>query len=31
MWWYHGEAKVAGQLVAEADLGAMIVDASGPA
>lgn len=27
MWWYRGEAKVAGELVAEADLGAMIVDA----
>ncbi len=24
MWWYRGEAKVAGQLVAEAELGAMI-------
>jgi 3-hydroxyacyl-[acyl-carrier-protein] dehydratase len=26
MWWYRGEAKVAGELVAEAMLGAMIVD-----
>ena len=26
MWWFRGEAKVAGQLVAEADLGAMIAD-----
>jgi 3-hydroxyacyl-[acyl-carrier-protein] dehydratase len=25
MWWFHGEAKVAGQVVAEADLGAAIV------
>jgi 3-hydroxyacyl-[acyl-carrier-protein] dehydratase len=25
MWWFHGEAKVAGELVAEADLGAMLV------
>ena len=25
MWWYRGEAKFAGQLVAEAELGAMIV------
>lgn len=24
MWWYRGEAKVAGELVAEAELGAMI-------
>jgi len=24
MWWFRGEAKVAGQLVAEADVGAMI-------
>ncbi len=24
MWWYRGEAKVAGQIVAEAQLGAMI-------
>lgn len=24
MWWFHGEAKVAGQLVAEADVGAML-------
>ena len=27
MWWYRGEAKVAGQIVAEAEVGAMIVDA----
>jgi 3-hydroxyacyl-[acyl-carrier-protein] dehydratase len=27
MWWYRGEAKVAGELVAEADLGAMIAEA----
>ena len=27
MWWYRGEAKVAGQLVAEAEVGAMIADA----
>ncbi len=26
MWWYRGEGKVAGQIVAEAELGAMIVD-----
>ncbi len=26
MWWYHGEAKVRGQIVAEADVGAMIFD-----
>ena len=26
MWWYRGEAKVAGQLVAEAELGAMIAE-----
>ena len=26
MWWFRGEAKVAGQIVAEAELGAMIVD-----
>jgi 3-hydroxyacyl-[acyl-carrier-protein] dehydratase len=26
MWWYRGEAKVAGQIVAEAKLGAMISD-----
>jgi 3-hydroxyacyl-[acyl-carrier-protein] dehydratase len=25
MWWFHGEAKVAGQVVAEADLGAAII------
>jgi 3-hydroxyacyl-[acyl-carrier-protein] dehydratase len=27
MWWYRGEAKVAGQLVAEARVGAMISEA----
>lgn len=27
MWWYRGEAKVAGQIVAEAEVGAMIVEA----
>jgi 3-hydroxyacyl-[acyl-carrier-protein] dehydratase len=26
MWWFRGEAKVKGELVAEADVGAMIVD-----
>jgi len=26
MWWYRGEAKVAGQMVAEAVVGAMIAD-----
>ena len=26
MWWFHGEAKVAGQVVAEAELGALLVD-----
>ena len=26
MWWFRGEAKVGGQLVAEAELGAMIAD-----
>jgi 3-hydroxyacyl-[acyl-carrier-protein] dehydratase len=26
MWWYRGEAKVRGELVAEAEVGAMIVD-----
>jgi 3-hydroxyacyl-[acyl-carrier-protein] dehydratase len=26
MWWYRGEAKVAGQMVAEAELGAMIAE-----
>jgi len=26
MWWYRGEAKVAGQVVAEAKVGAMIFD-----
>ena len=26
MWWFHGEAKVRGELAAEADVGAMIVD-----
>ena len=27
MWWYRGEAKVNGQVVAEAEVGAMISDA----
>jgi 3-hydroxyacyl-[acyl-carrier-protein] dehydratase len=27
MWWYRGEAKVKGELVAEAELGAMIAEA----
>jgi 3-hydroxyacyl-[acyl-carrier-protein] dehydratase len=27
MWWYHAEAKVSGQVVAEANVGAMIADA----
>ena len=27
MWWYRGEAKVAGELVAEAEVGAMLVEA----
>ena len=27
MWWYRGEARVAGELVAEAEVGAMVVDA----
>ena len=26
MWWYRGEAKVAGQIVAQAEVGAMISD-----
>jgi 3-hydroxyacyl-[acyl-carrier-protein] dehydratase len=26
MWWYRGEAKVAGELVAEAEVGAMLVE-----
>jgi 3-hydroxyacyl-[acyl-carrier-protein] dehydratase len=26
MWWYKGEAKVAGRVVAEAEVGAMISD-----
>lgn len=26
MWWFHGEAKVRGKVVAEANVGAMIVD-----
>jgi 3-hydroxyacyl-[acyl-carrier-protein] dehydratase len=26
MWWYHGEARVRGQVVAEAEVGAMISD-----
>ncbi len=27
MWWYHADAKVNGQVVAQADVGAMIADA----
>jgi 3-hydroxyacyl-[acyl-carrier-protein] dehydratase len=27
MWWYRGQAKVGGQVVAEAELGAMVADA----
>jgi 3-hydroxyacyl-[acyl-carrier-protein] dehydratase len=27
MWWFRGEAKVAGEVVAEAEVGAMIADA----
>jgi len=27
MWWFSGLAKVAGRVVAEAEVGAMIVDA----
>jgi 3-hydroxyacyl-[acyl-carrier-protein] dehydratase len=27
MWWYRGKAKVAGQIVAEAEVGAMLSDA----
>ena len=26
MWWFHGEAKVNGEIVAEADVGAMLAD-----
>jgi 3-hydroxyacyl-[acyl-carrier-protein] dehydratase len=26
MWWFHGEAKVDGALVCEANVGAMLVD-----
>jgi 3-hydroxyacyl-[acyl-carrier-protein] dehydratase len=26
MWWFHGDAKVSGQVVAEADVGAMLSD-----
>ncbi len=25
MWWYRGEAKVAGEIVAEAEVGAMLI------
>jgi 3-hydroxyacyl-[acyl-carrier-protein] dehydratase len=28
MWWYRGEAKVAGMVVAEAEVGAMLVEAA---
>ena len=27
MWWYQGEAKVGGELVAEAEVGAMLIEA----
>jgi 3-hydroxyacyl-[acyl-carrier-protein] dehydratase len=27
MWWYRGEAKVGGNVVAEAEVGAMIIEA----
>jgi 3-hydroxyacyl-[acyl-carrier-protein] dehydratase len=27
MWWYQAEAKVAGELVAEAEVGAMLIEA----
>jgi 3-hydroxyacyl-[acyl-carrier-protein] dehydratase len=27
MWWYRGEAKVAGEVVAEAEVGAMLIEA----
>ena len=27
MWWYRGEAKVAGKVVAEAEVGAMLIEA----
>jgi 3-hydroxyacyl-[acyl-carrier-protein] dehydratase len=30
IWWYRAEAKVAGTLVAEAEIGAMIADATAP-
>jgi len=26
MWWFHGDAKVNGKTVAEADVGAMLTD-----
>jgi 3-hydroxyacyl-[acyl-carrier-protein] dehydratase len=26
MWWFHGDAKVNGTVVAEADVGAMLTD-----
>jgi 3-hydroxymyristoyl/3-hydroxydecanoyl-(acyl carrier protein) dehydratase len=26
MWWFHGDAKVNGKVVAEADVGAMLTD-----
>ena len=28
MWWYRGEAKVAGRIVAEAEVGAMLSEAT---
>jgi len=27
MWWYHAEAKVGGDLIAEADVGAVMTEA----
>ena len=27
MWWYYGKAMVAGKVVAEAEVGAMIIEA----
>jgi len=26
MWWFHGDAKVNGEIVAQADVGAMLAD-----
>lgn len=30
MWWYRGEAKVDGRIVAEAEVGAMLLEAAAP-